>query len=158
MARVFVERRQLIKDLTLTWDLSHHLYTRYTYGVTIIVHSRPKVLLAALRRQWLKVVLKVRNEYSRTLSTSRKLEIEGIVTAMEALPFTVGMPAGNTQPAVYIISEAQVAELTAKYRTIYATAGAAGQPSMELRAALKPHLVHHGVLVEYFSGEVKKPA
>jgi hypothetical protein len=153
MARVFVERRQLIKDLTLTWDLSHHLYTRYTYGVTIIVNERPAVLLAALRRQWLKVILKVRNEYSRTLSIVRKVEIENLIAMMEELPFVVGLPiAEENQPSVYIISEAQINLLPGRYRTIYATSGAkkGSEPSIATRIALKPYLVHHGVLVEYF--------
>lgn len=153
MARVFVERRQLIKDLTLTWDLSHHLYTRYAYGVTIIVNERPRVLLAALRRQWLKVILKVRNEYSRTLSIVRKVEIENLIATMEDLPFVVGLPiAEENQPSVYIISESQINQLPGQFRTIYATSGAkpGHEPSLATRIALKPYLVHHGVLVEYF--------
>ncbi|HSX34092.1 MAG TPA: hypothetical protein VLF62_00420 [Candidatus Saccharimonadales bacterium] len=159
MTRVFVERRQLIKDLTLTWDLSHHLYTRYTYGVTVIVSDRPHVLLAALRRQWLKVIMKVRNEYSRTLSTARKLEIEDVVAAMEKLPFIADLPpSSQALPAVYIISENQIGELSGQFRTIYATSAAqkTDLPSPIIREALKPHLVHHGVLVEYFQGEVKR--
>lgn len=152
MARVFVERRQLIKDLTLTWDLSHHLYTRYTYGVTIIVNDRPRVLLAALRRQWLKVIAKVRTEYSRTLNAERKEEIENVIAAMEDVPFIAGMPRpGENWPSVYIISESQINLLPDQYRTIYATSGAKSpKPSPATRIILKPYLVHHGLLVEYF--------
>jgi len=167
MANVFVEQRQLVKGVSVTWDMAHHLYARFSYGQVVIVSEKPAVLMAALRKQWLKVMLKLRNEYSRTLDARRKARIRELVGRMQRVPFTVGLPPPEPawaddfatvqdsppepQPSapadaaigIFFILPEQIDDLTTTHRTIYTV----NIPAV--REVLKSHLVYHGLLVEY---------
>lgn len=144
MAHIFVEHRKLVKGVALTWDLSHHLYIRYMNGPVVIVVENPLVLLAALRKQWLKVIMKLRNEYSRTLNQERKRELERIIGEMESLHFVTSLPAPAAhEPEICIIKPAEIDQLTTTHLTIY-TIGI--QPKREI---LKQHILRHGALIEY---------
>ncbi|HSW98299.1 MAG TPA: hypothetical protein VLF71_00510 [Candidatus Saccharimonadales bacterium] len=150
MANVFVERRQLSDGVALTWDMAHHLYMRQNNWPVVVLADNPQVLLPALRKQWLKVVGKLRKEYSSTLSQARKRRLLSVIGHMEALRFTVRseVPLGE---AVYILTPAE-AQVTAVRlgairgsQTIYATCPV----NAGLESSLMDCLKHHGLLVEY---------
>jgi hypothetical protein len=148
--------------------MAHHLYARFSYGQTLVVARKPHVLMSALRKQWLKVMLKLRNEYSRTLDAGRKERIGQLIVRMQNIPFIVGLPVPQGVPehgtpvprsvrplhnlpaaqphadiGIFFIQPSQIADLATTHRTIYAV----NLP--DAREALKEHLVYHGLLVEY---------
>jgi hypothetical protein len=144
MADVFVERRQLSKGVALTWDLAHHLYTRHSSGLVVIVCGNPPILLAALRKQWLKVIAKLAKERSRTVDEARKRLLKRMIQAMEFLSFTTKLPESlsSTDKGVYILHRSELPALNAKITTIYVTDNVDVTPLMDLVA-------YHGLIVEY---------
>ena len=145
MANVFVERRQLSDGVALTWDIAHHLYTRQRNWPVVIVADQPSVMLAALRKQWLRVIAKLRKEYSSTVSQPRKQKISGIVAHMEGLRFTV-RPDEPLGKAVYIMRPADARTGAAKgSQTIYATCPV----TPDLEKVLMDSLQYYGLLMEY---------
>jgi hypothetical protein len=144
MADVYVERRQLSKDVALTWDIAHHLYTRHSGGLVVIVSESPPTLLAALRKQWLKVIAKLTTERSRTVEEARKKLLRQMIHAMDLLTFTVKLPDGvsSKDRGVYILKRSDLPKLRTKITTMYVTDGVDVKPLMGL-------LVRHGLIVEY---------
>jgi hypothetical protein len=152
MTRVFVEHRKLASGVTLTWDMAHHLYARYAQGSVVIVADNPLALLAALRKQWLKVVMKLRNEYSRSLSGPRKTEVKRVFEEMLALPFILQPPTpeSSNHLSVYVLQPAQLLELTTMHASLYITC--------QLPEGLDPRTLveDRGMVVDYYAPTIKK--
>jgi len=151
MADVFVERRQLSKDVALTWDIAHHLYTRHSGGLVVILSETPPTLLAALRKQWLKVIAKLITERSRTVEEARKRLLRRMINAMELLTFTVKLPENisSTDRGVYILKRSDLPSIKAKITTMYITDNVDSKP-------LESLIVSHGLIVEYEGPPAKR--
>ncbi|HEX7963515.1 MAG TPA: hypothetical protein VF466_02890 [Candidatus Saccharimonadales bacterium] len=116
---VFIEKRILSKNVALTWDMAHHLYTRYETGPVVVVCERPEVILAALRKQWLRIIFQLSNEYSRNLSQVRRREIARIINSMRQLPFEMCLP--DKSRAVFFIKPEDALKARLLGVTIYIT-------------------------------------
>jgi hypothetical protein len=145
MANVFVERRPLIKDVALTWDIAHHLYTRYSGGLVVIVADNPQVLLAALRKQWLKVITKLRKERSSTIDEAKKRVLKRVIDNMEKLQFIVHLPDQSifSSRGVYIIERSEIGGLPEIVTTLY-LACSYDEPGLLIR-----YIAWHGSIVIY---------
>lgn len=145
MARVFVERRTLGKNIALTWDIAHHLYVRAEGGIVVIVAENPAVLLAALRKQWLKVVHKLHKEYAATLDPWRRDSLRRTIQYMETLRFTTDTSDYSIK-RVYFVAPEEIQELLGrKCHTLYLTC----EVALHVREKLFECLIHFGVVVDY---------
>jgi hypothetical protein len=143
MTEIFIEHRKLSKDVALTWDLAYHLYTRYREGPVAIVVNRPEALYAALRKQWVKIIAKLRKEYSATLDPLRKEAIRLMIEDMELLPFRVNEPGDELDVNYVILTDLTgIKQDNQKYSTIYLIERTDTQNMLQ-------RVSRHGVLVRY---------
>jgi len=87
-----VEARLLNGHGSLSWDLAHHMYARALCGKIAIVTDRPKELLAATRKQWIRICMQAMRERASTLNASHILELNHIIARMQSLQFTAMAP------------------------------------------------------------------
>jgi hypothetical protein len=56
MYDLYTEQRLINENCLLSWDLAHHLYLRSVRDKVIVAIDKPVELLAATRKQWLKLM------------------------------------------------------------------------------------------------------
>lgn len=83
-----IERRSLNGRGSLSWDLAHHMYARSLCGKIAIVTDKPKELLSATRKQWMRIYRQGLNEQASSLNTPRILELIHILSHMQAMTFS----------------------------------------------------------------------
>lgn len=83
-----VEKRSLNGHGSLSWDLAHHMFARAQCGKVAIVTDRPKELLSATRRQWMRIYRQGMREHASTLNAHRIPELIQILSRMQAMTFS----------------------------------------------------------------------
>lgn len=92
MHGLYVEKRSLNGHGSLSWDLAHHMYARALCGKIAIVTDKPKELLSATRKQWMRIHRQGLNEQASTLNTPRILELTHILARMQSMTFSAKSP------------------------------------------------------------------
>lgn len=88
MHGLYVEQRSLDARGSLAWDLARHMYARSLHGKIAVVTDRPAALMAATRRQWMKLTRQVQRERSSTLNAVRITELSRQIAWMQNLTFS----------------------------------------------------------------------
>ncbi|HET8671401.1 MAG TPA: hypothetical protein VFM05_12475 [Candidatus Saccharimonadales bacterium] len=104
-----------------TKDLAKHLYTRMYYGKIVIVSDKPRSVISALRKQWLKLTRRVQKERASTLNAVRVAELSDIVSYMQKLDFTTHYPPDDYPGDVYIATVEEILRWPPVCRTMYVT-------------------------------------
>lgn len=78
-----IEQRSLNGHGSLSWDLAHHMFARAQCGKIAIVTDKPKELLSATRKQWMRIYRQGLNEQASSLNTPRVLELIHILANMQ---------------------------------------------------------------------------
>ena len=92
MHGLYIEQRSLNGKTLLSWDLAHHIYARGMQGKIAVVTEKPIELLAATKKQWLKVMRQVQRERSSTLNAVRIGELTRQIAWMQNLTFSARSP------------------------------------------------------------------
>ena len=92
MHGLYVEHRTIGDSEALSWDLARHMYARSQCGKVAVVTDKPKELLSATRKQWIKVMRQVQMERSSTLNASRILEFTHQISRMQTMRFSAKAP------------------------------------------------------------------
>jgi hypothetical protein len=103
-----------------TKDLARHLYTRMTCGRVVIVAANPVAVMAALRKQWLKLSRKVQRESASTLNVTRLFELKESIVQMQTLRFATKATADELADVVILPPDKEVPEIVG-CRTVYIT-------------------------------------
>jgi hypothetical protein len=74
-------------------DLTRHLPRRLMVGPALIVSDRPDILLAVIRKRWMRVIQEVQKQLSSTLDRHKKLELSREIERMRSFRFTVHLDA-----------------------------------------------------------------
>jgi hypothetical protein len=143
VGKVYIERRELARGASLSWDIAHHLYTRQLDGVVLVVTDRPVVLLASVRKQWMKILQRLERERASTLDSRRVTELERQIKRMYALVFTV-RPLKPADEGILFISPASINELNVPCSTAYLI-----YAENSVRDIVTPMVKRHGLLVVY---------
>jgi hypothetical protein len=104
-----------------TKDIARHLYTRMSCGKVVIVADKPASVLAALRKQWLKLGRKAQKERASTLNAVKIRELSEIIAHMHTLRFTTKWPQDDYAADVYIAAVDQLLQWAPECRTLYVT-------------------------------------
>ncbi|HKU18807.1 MAG TPA: hypothetical protein VJP80_06065 [Candidatus Saccharimonadales bacterium] len=119
---VYIESRHLGDGVSLSWDIAHHLYPRHQLnGWTIVLADNPGSMLASVRKQWIRIIQKLRKERASTLSISRSNHIKEIIGAMDGLTFGT-LNADRKMPKVIFMDPDQLYNFKGQsVHTIYIT-------------------------------------
>lgn len=116
-----VEYRKLKANKSLAQDLAEHLSRRFLFGKAVVVTSRPPSMLAAVRKQWLRLERKVWIERARTLHTSQVLVLSDQLDHMQDLTFTARPPNDLLEVGVTFATIDDLLRVMPDCRTMYVT-------------------------------------
>lgn len=91
MHGLFIEKHSL-HDHPLSWHLARHICSHGPQGKIAVVTDKPEPLLAATRKQWLKLIRQTQNERSGTINPRRADILTEQILWMQSLSFTSKAP------------------------------------------------------------------
>jgi hypothetical protein len=121
MHGLYVEQRSLNGHGSLSWDLAHHMYARSLCGKVAIVTDKPKELLSATRKQWMRIYRQGLNEQASSLNTPRILELIHILSHMQAMTFSAKSPDDLLQADVTFATADDFVKIPPVCPTVYVT-------------------------------------
>ena len=91
MHTLYVEKHSL-NGKPLSWHLARHSCSHGPQGKTAVVTDKPKELLSATRKQWLRLIRLAENERSGTINPTRVDLLTQQILWMQGLSFTSKAP------------------------------------------------------------------
>jgi len=88
MNSLYIEDNASNNASALSWNIAYHLYARHIYGKAVIVTDTPVALLAAVKKQWNKLIRQVQKERAATLEATKIAELTNQITSMQRLTFS----------------------------------------------------------------------
>jgi hypothetical protein len=119
MHGLYVERRSLNGHGSLSWDLAHHMYARSLCGKVAVVTDKPKELLSATRKQWMRIYRQGLNEQASSLNTPRILELIHILANMQSMTFSAKSPDDLLQADVTLATADDFVKIPPVCLTVY---------------------------------------
>ncbi len=121
MHGLYIEERPLSGDISLSWDLVHHLYARGRQPRVAVITEKPAIMLAATRKQWFRLTRQVQRQRSSTLRASRIIELSNQLSWMQRLCFTSKDPAAALTADVLFATTETFLKTPPACTTLYAT-------------------------------------
>lgn len=121
MAKCFFElRKQSAKGTdSIAADMMRHLHARQHLGKAIIVCDQPIPMLAAARKQWLKLTRTIQRQRASTLNADKILKYTHTITHMQHMRFTHKSPLDDPEADVYFVEPGECDVTPAHCFTIY---------------------------------------
>lgn len=121
MAKCFFElRKQSAKGTdSIAADIMRHLHARQHLGKAVIICDQPIPMLAAARKQWLKLTRTIQRQRSSTLNADKILKYTHTITHMQHLRFTHKKPLDDPEADIYFIEPDECDLMPAHCYTIY---------------------------------------
>jgi hypothetical protein len=125
MAKCFFElRKQSAKGTdSIAADMMRHLHARQHLGKAVIICDQPIPMLAAARKQWLKLTRTIQRQRSSTLNADKILKYTHTITHMQHMRFTHKKPLDDPEADVYFIEPGECDIMPAHCYTIYMMSG-----------------------------------
>lgn len=107
MAKCYFElRKQSAKGTdSVAADIMRHLNTRQHVGKVVIICDQPAVMLAAARRQWLKLSRTIQKQRASTLNADKILKYTHTITHMQHMRFTIKTPLQYPDADIYFMDQ-----------------------------------------------------
>lgn len=121
MQDLYIESRALSGGTLLSWDIAHHMYARGVQGNIAVVTDKPVALMAATRKQWLRLMRQVQRERSSTLNTVRIMELSNQIGWMQRLAFSCKLPEGGLTAGVTFATLEALLKIPPMCSTLYIT-------------------------------------
>jgi len=142
---LYIEKRPLNGNASLSWDIARHLYARQLKGMVIVLADNPAGLLAATRKQWVKLTRWVRRERASTLDATLILELTNKVGRMQNARFVAKPPSEARDAEVYFMSDDQLLAVPFDCLTFYV----ACKLNNKRLAAIQEAMPYQSLLVIY---------
>jgi hypothetical protein len=100
-------------------DIMRHFYARQHLGKAVIICSQPAGLLAASRRQWLKMSRALQKQRSSTLNADKILKYTHAITQMQHVHFSSKTPLEEPEADIYFLDETQCDTMPVRCYSVY---------------------------------------
>lgn len=110
---------QLVVHGALSSELAHNIYRHGPQTKIAIVANDPLALLSSTRKQWLKLIRRVRRERSSTLNAKKILELSQQLAWMERLRFTAKPPQDTLEADVTFATAEDFVRVPPVCRIVY---------------------------------------
>jgi len=147
MGKVYIEQRELSANARLARDVASHLYTRQLTGKVLIVAVQPRVFLATLKKEWNKLIIRVRRERASVLYDIRAKSLDYQIAGMEKCIFTLKSPLDYPQANIYVVGAHDLTDVLPYCMTAYVTCRAEVDP--DLLQAFINSMPAHALVVLY---------
>jgi hypothetical protein len=107
MAKCYFELRKKSAKGTdsVAADIMRHMHTRQHLGKVVIVSDQPTALLAAARKQWLKLARTIQKQRASTLNADKILKYTHTITHMQHMRFTTKTSLQDAEADVYFLDK-----------------------------------------------------
>jgi hypothetical protein len=121
MAKCYFELRNRSARGTdsLAADIMRHLHARQHIGKAVVVCEQPTALLAACRKQWLKLTRVIQKQRSSTLNADKILKYTHTITHMQHMRFTGKTPLEEPDADVYFLDASSLTVTPLHCYTVY---------------------------------------
>ncbi len=126
-------------------DMMRHLHSRQHLGKTLIVADEPLSMLAAGRKQWLKLARSLQKQRAQTLNADKILKYTHTIARMQHLRFTTKGPLEEPTADIYFLTPANLSVMPLQCWTVYLFA----EPSLEAAAGMIKQLPAETLFVDY---------
>jgi hypothetical protein len=99
--------------------MMRHLHTRQHLGKAVVVTTQPIAMLAAARKQWLKLSRAIQKQRAQTLNADKILKYTHTITHMQHLHFTAKDPLEAPSADVYFLSPDNLVVMPIQCWSIY---------------------------------------
>lgn len=106
---------------SLAHDLAERIYERGMQGQVAVVTDKPIVLLAATRKQWLKLMRRAQRDRSSTLNASKIAQLSQQIAWMQSLRFTATAPDDLLEADVTFATAEDFVRMPPICQTVYVT-------------------------------------
>jgi hypothetical protein len=123
MAKCYFElRKQSAKGTdSVAADIMRHLHTRQHLGKVVVICEQPAPMLAAARKQWLKLARTIQKQRSSTLNADKILKYTHTITHMQHMRFTAKEAMQDPEADVYFLDKTTCDTMPLHCYTIYFT-------------------------------------
>ena len=123
MAKCYFELRKKSAKGTdsVAADIMRHLHTRQHLGKAVVVSDQPAAMLAASRKQWLKLARTIQKQRSSTLNADKILKYTHTITHMQHMRFTAKSSLQDAEADVYFIDKEGCETMPLHCFSIYTT-------------------------------------
>lgn len=106
MAKCYFEiRKQSARGTdSIAADIMRHLHARQYVGKAVVVCEQPVALLAASRKQWLKLTRTIQKQRASTLNAEKILKFTHTITRMQHVKFAFKPPLDDPEADVYFLA------------------------------------------------------
>jgi hypothetical protein len=150
MAKCYFElRKQSAKGTdSVAADIMRHLHTRQHLGKVVVLSDQPVALLAASRKQWLKLSRTIQKQRSSTLNADKILKYTHTITHMQYMRFTSKPALQDPEADVYFLSKHDCETMPLHCYSIYVTCEAETEAARHMieqlpSEALMIDYIHH---------------
>lgn len=107
MAKCYFElRKQSARGTdSIAADMMRHLHARQHLGKVMIICDNPPAMLAAARKQWLKLTRTIQKHRASTLNADKILKYTHTITNMQHFSFTTKTPLERPEADVYFLTK-----------------------------------------------------
>lgn len=147
MAKCYFElRKQSARGTdSIAADIMRHFHARQHLGKTVIICDQPVGLLAASRRQWLKMGRAIQKQRASTLNADKILKYTHTITHMQHMHFSYKTPLEEPDADVYFLDETQCTTMPIHCYSIYTT----GAMPHDVVVAMIEQLPTDALVVDY---------
>jgi hypothetical protein len=85
---LYIETVRLATDEQISLHLTRHLPQRLSVGNVVIIHQRPAVLLAVIRKRWMHIIREIEREHSSTLDRTKRYYLQQEIHRMRSFRFS----------------------------------------------------------------------
>jgi hypothetical protein len=85
---LYIEHVPGLSDEQMSLHVTRHLPRRLAAGNVIMLHDRPAVFLAVIRKRWMHVIREIERERASTLDRQKRLQLEREIAHMKAYRFS----------------------------------------------------------------------
>lgn len=155
MAKCYFElRKQSARGTdSIAADIMRHLHTRQYLGKAVIICDQPLPIMAASRKQWLKLTRSIQKQRSSTLNADKILKFTHTITRMQHMRFTHKQPLKDPEADVYFLTRKDCEHMPAHCYTIYLHTNL----EHETTSNMIDQLPSEGLIVDY-SQDISWPA
>lgn len=121
MAKCYFELRNRSAKGTdsVAADIMRHLHSRQHLGKAVVICEQPTALLAASRKQWLKLSRAIQKQRASTLNADKILKYTHTITHMQHLRFTSKTPLEEAEADIYFLEAGRTEVMPLRCYTIY---------------------------------------
>lgn len=126
-------------------DIMRHLHARQHLGKVVILCDQSIPMLAAARKQWLKLTRAIQRQRASTLNSDKILKYTHTITHMQHMRFSHKAPMDEPGADVYFVEPDELQTLPAHCYTMYTTCGISDSST----SAIIEQLPSEALIVDY---------